>query len=127
MRITVLKEAAPGEQPTICSQSGEWFAIWCGKEPAEMGGEYEVELEIDVIDCWDCGAFDQGHRSGVFTSDGKVTVCGRVSMTFDDGVFVVDLAPGNVMIEQDDLSPAVKEGQHVCFEPNSVQLYPVDY
>lgn len=127
MRITVLKEAAPGEQTTVRSQSGEWFAIWRGREPAEKGREYDIELDIDEIDCWDSGASDQRRRSGVFMSDGKVTICGRVSMTYDDGVFVLDLAPGSVMVEQGDLSPAPREGQHVIFEPNSVQLFPVNY
>lgn len=124
MRVTVVESAESGEKTIVRSGTGEWPATWCGTEPAVSGQDYDVEIEIDEIESWCDDSAASERRSGIFHTNDSLVACGSVSVAYDDGVFVLNLEPGSIMVEPGDISRSVKQGQFVCFAPSSVSVFP---
>ncbi|MGF6889490.1 hypothetical protein ABIA39_008954 [Nocardia sp. GAS34] len=124
MRVTVVEPAKPGGRTTVRSKTGEWPAIWRGAESAVRGRDYDVEIEIDEIESWCDDPSTDENVSGIHLSNDAVVACGKISVVYDDGIFVLDLDPGSLMVDQEDISSAAKVGQYICLEAASVSLFP---
>lgn len=120
--MTVLSDADPGGEIRVRSNGDTWPARWMGVDSVRGETELDVELEIESIESI-VEVFDLEIGGGIRVVDGKLTAYGKVSTVFDDGILVLQVDSGAVMIEPD-LSSRVQEGQSIRVEPVSISLYP---
>lgn len=126
MRVTIALPALRASDEIVVSRSngGEWTATWRGESGVDASACVDVEVEIpNPLSQWDVGRAGHG-AAGIATSRGQVTVRGVVTATADDGVVVLDLSPGLVMVE---LAPARRPpevGALIEFSTPAIELFP---
>ncbi|WP_156094928.1 hypothetical protein [Nocardia lijiangensis] len=111
----------------VRAESGEWCAIWRGKGAAKHGQQFDVEIDVDDIESW--SLIDPGKRrdNGLFADGGKTSLCGQVTLVYDDGLFVLDLGGGSTLVDPDEVISEVLVGQQLCITSNAVSIFPVDF
>ncbi|WP_137876684.1 hypothetical protein [Rhodococcus sp. Q] len=128
MRVTVASRALRAGDEIVVSSSdgGEWTATWRGESGVDVGACVDVEVEIsNPLSRWDVGRAGHG-AAGVATSRGQVTVRGVVTATADDGVVVLDLSPGLVMVELADARRPPEVGALIEFSTTTIELFPTE-
>lgn len=128
MRVTVAARALRTGDKIVVSSSngGEWTATWRGESGIDAGACVDVEVEIpNPLLQWDLVRADHG-AAEITTSQGHVTVRGVVTATADDGVVVLDLSPGLVMVELADARRPPEVGALIEFSTMTIELFPTE-
>jgi hypothetical protein len=122
MIIRILTTANPGQTTLADSGTGSWPAVWRGESPAPSGHDYDVEVDFDAVQTW-LPALNEA-RPGIHLSDNDIVICAEVSAVDADGVAVLDLSPGIVLVELEGSRPDLVVGQRVRLVPTIVSLFP---
>ncbi|WP_446226561.1 hypothetical protein ACTWPB_20495 [Nocardia sp. IBHARD005] len=127
MLVTLLTDIPPGASGMVRSHSGDWPAVWAGRNPGVAGTQHDVEIELgdDVseIHVYDSDA----PKEGIYLKDGQLMVCGTVTTVFDDGIVALDLNPGNLLLEASNPLPTLRAGQVVCATPSEISVLPTGF
>ncbi|MFD3744039.1 hypothetical protein [Nocardia sp. NPDC058633] len=126
MLITLLTDMPTGTSGMVRSRSGDWPAVWAGRNPGVAGVQYDVEIELG-------DEFSESHvydsnapKEGIYLKNGQLIVCGTVTTIFDDGIVALDLKPGNLLLEASNPLPTVRVGQVVCASLSEISVFPTD-
>ncbi|MGW0326956.1 hypothetical protein [Nocardia sp. NPDC003183] len=126
MLVTLLTDMPTGTSGLVRSRSGDWPAVWAGRNPGVAGVQYDVEIElgdeVSEIHVYDSDAPEEG----IYLKDGQLMVCCTVTTIFDDGIVALDLKSGNLLIEASNPLPTLRVGQVACASPSEISLFPTD-
>ncbi|MFD6396975.1 hypothetical protein [Nocardia sp. NPDC060249] len=124
MLVTLLTDMPTGTSGMVRSRSGDWTAVWAGRNLGVEGVEYDVEIELgDELS--EIQIYDSDPPSeGIYLKNGQLMVCGLVTTVFDDGIVVLDLKPGNLLLEASRPRPTLHVGQIACASPSEISVFP---
>ncbi|MFC9472677.1 hypothetical protein ACFTS5_10815 [Nocardia sp. NPDC056952] len=126
MLVTLLSDMPTGTSGMVRSHSGDWPAVWAGRNPGVAGVQYDVEIElgdeVSEIHVYDSGA----PTEGIYLKDGQLRVCGTVTTVFDDGIVALDLKPGSLLLEASNPLPTIHVDQVACASLSEISIFPTD-
>jgi hypothetical protein len=124
MLVTLLTDMPTGTSCMVRSRSGDWPAVWAGRNPGVEGVQYDVEIElgdeVSEVHVYDSDA----PKEGIYLKDGQLMVCGTVTVVFDDGIVALDLKPGTLLLEASSPLPRLRVGQIACASPSEISVFP---
>ncbi|MFG1774645.1 hypothetical protein ACGFIX_34130 [Nocardia salmonicida] len=124
MLVTLLTDMPTGASGMIRSRSGDWPAVWAGRNPGVAGVQHDVEIElgdeVSEIHVYDSNA----PKEGIYMKNGLLMVCGTVTTVFDDGIVALDLKPGNLLLEASNPLATIRVGQVACASPSEISVFP---
>lgn len=128
MNVTLRAAATDSDPVTVMTpHGGELMGIWRGVNAPEGAC---VHVEVDVADAV---AWHTIERTAPGTpvlathADGVTTVRGRLVDLSTDGVLVLDLSPGIILIDTTGRPPPLRRDQFLELVVTAIALHPTGY
>ncbi len=98
MQVAVKAGGIQGDRIEVSSVRGDFQAIWMGDVPVASGAVLDMEVEVpgSVVALWET---DSNEAISIESVGGQTSIVGEAVDTTADGILILDLHPGIVMVE----------------------------
>ncbi|WP_433612493.1 hypothetical protein [Prescottella agglutinans] len=98
MQVAVKAGGIQGDRIEVSSVRGDFQAIWMGDVPVASGAVLDMEVEVpgSVVALWKT---DPNEATSIESVGGHTSIVGEAAAITAEGVLVLDLHPGIVVVE----------------------------